>query len=62
MLIKRKKKVSNKSKINLINKLILYFKNFSSILLIIQLFVFVLIVIFYQSSQLSDTHPPKKNS
>ena len=60
MLIKRKKKVINKSKINLINKLILYFKNFSSILLILQLFVFVLIIIFYQSSQLSETYPPKK--
>jgi hypothetical protein len=60
MLIKRKKIPVKKKKENLIKKIILYFKNISSILVAIQLFVFFLILIFYQSSQLSKAYPPKR--
>ena len=60
MLIKSKKKnTRNKQKINFLKKVFLYFKNFSFILILIQLFIFSLIIIFYQSSQLSKSYPPK---
>jgi hypothetical protein len=61
MLIKRsKKKTGTKEKINFLKKIFLYFKNFSFILILVQLFILCLIIIFYQSSQLSKTYPPKK--
>ena len=61
MLIKtRKKKFADKKKINILKKLFLYFKNISFILILTQLIIFLLIVIYYQSSQLSKTYPPKK--
>ena len=60
MLIKRKKKnIVNKKRENILKKIFLYFKNFSFILVLIQLFIFLLIAIYYQSSQLSKTYPPK---
>ena len=60
MLIKsRKKNTGNKQKINFFKKIFLCFKNFSFILILIQLFIFLLIGIFYQSSQLSKSYPPK---
>ena len=60
MLIKRRKKnIVNKKRENILKKIFLYFKNFSFILVLIQLFIFLLIAIYYQSSQLSKTYPPK---
>ena len=60
MLINKKKKPINKENINLIKKLILYFKNISSFLVIIQILIFFIILVFYQSSQLSKSYPPQK--
>ena len=60
MLIKRKKNTNNKNKINFLNKVFLYFKNFSLIIVLVQLFFLLSIIIFYQSSQLSKTYTPKR--
>ena len=60
MLIKRKKKnIINKQKKNFLKKVFLSFKKFSFIIVLFQIFIFSLIVIFYQSSQLSKSYPPK---
>ena len=60
MLIKRiRKNIVNKEKVNFLKKVFLYFKNFSFIVVLLQLFVLSLIIIFYQSSQLSKSYPPK---
>ena len=60
MLIKRiRKNIADKKKLNFLNKVFLYFKNFSFIVVLLQLFVLSLIIIFYQSSQLSKSYPPK---
>jgi len=60
MLIKKKNNIISKEKINLINKLVSYFKKFSYILVIFQILIFLSIVVFYQSSQLSKTYPLTK--
>ena len=60
MLIKRRKKnIASNEKINFLKKIFLYIKNISFIVLLFQLFILSLIIIFYQSSQLSKSYPPK---
>ena len=61
MLIKRKKKnIVSKEKIHFLKKIFLYIKNLSFVVILTQLAFLLLIVIYYQSSQLSKTYPPKK--